>query len=530
MTNVAHDTNKNNGKTNGKGAWKLTDKEREERRSTADELSQQNERDRSRLLQAKARAAEVKELIKATDLGAEAEELKDEIKHLETSIDARSETVERCLREARTGKTDRQQDTLPGVPPAADKSPPPPRSAPRPSAAERTVPLLPEWSGPTTGEAEVHPGGELAPEPPAPPPLALPPRVEAIEAEIVDEAAEARAREAWRALVLDALGEEGPLPFDLLHTKVLDGSYEREVAEPDTAQIKALLAVMVDAGAIVLEGERYALPTPPKGKKGEKKAPAKKAAPKSAPKAKKAARAPKRARGPVSPARSLTDDIEAELREWGTWYDAGQLEAKIREKMPLTSGPSSRDWKETVLAMMGQHRIERREVDGRMQLRIRGDAPAAPPVDWRQERKNAVSNIAFQHKACVPIDDGTTASRVAITLYLESAGALVSTGEGKFELSCEIDDARVSEGVWRMSLDYLLDQIEENAAANGGVGPTAANLADMLEAPAGLVDDLVAELVEARRLRKVPQTTGAPRLAVLPSPKGRKLPQAEAAE
>ena len=62
-------------------------------------------------------------------------------------------------------------------------------------------------------------------------------------------------------------------------------------------------------------------------------------------------------------------------------------------------------------------------------------------------------------------------------------------------------------GAW--ARDYPLDTIEENAAINGGrLWPTAASLADMLRGPRGLVDDLVAELLDLNRLREVPQTLG----------------------
>lgn len=329
MDNVTHETIRNNKPTNGKGAWRLSDKERDERRATADELSQQNERDRDRLRQAQARAAEVKELIKATDLGAEAEELKNEIKHLETSIDARSETVERCLREARTGKTDRQQESLPGVPPAADKAPKAP--PPKPSAAERTVPLLPEWSGPIAGEAQVHEGGAIAPEPPRELP-ALPPAAaahpDAIEAEIVDEAAEARARELWRGLVLDALEEEGPLPLQPLHAEVDGGCYDKGTVAPDTAQMKALLATMTASGAVVVDDqERYALPTPPKGKK---KKPTKKAAPKAKPQPKKPAKS-KKSKGAKAEAEAPLPPSPPMVREETDFKDLGPT------RKPLTN-------------------------------------------------------------------------------------------------------------------------------------------------------------------------------------------------
>lgn len=288
-------------------------------------------------------------------------------------------------------------------------------------------------------------------------------------------------------------------------------------------------------------------PRPPRAKKTSKKASKKPASKAPAAKKTKGAAKGKKAEGTRSRTWTVAEDIEAVLREWGTWFEVGQLEAKVREMLPLSLGPSTAEWNNALRGLIEAKKIQRREVDGQVQFRLavapepkkKGKKASAkaeptpapePAVDWRQERKGAVAHIAEQHKAELPIGgDRKETPRYLILVYLEAAGALVASGTGwDFELSCEIDERRISEGVWRMGLDYLLDTIEESAAVNGGLWPTASSLATMLEAPRGLVDDLVAELLDLRRLREVPQTLGSPRLEVLPSPKGKKLAPAAA--
>lgn len=271
-------------------------------------------------------------------------------------------------------------------------------------------------------------------------------------------------------------------------------------------------------------------PRPPRAKKASKKAPAKSAKPA----AKKASKA-KAAKGTRSRTWTVPEDIETVLREWGDWYDGALLEAKVRELLPLSLSPSTAEWNNALRGLIEVKKVERREVDGRVQFRLRSEAEPkkakgkksgetpTPAIDWRQERKEAVAHIAAAHRAGARISAPPGTARSQFLAYLGAAGALAMGTRGwDFELSCEIDGRRVSEGVWRMSLDYLLDQIEENAEANGGVWPTAASLADLLEAPCGLVDDLVAELLDLERLREVPQTVGASRFEVLPSPKQKK--------
>lgn len=267
------------------------------------------------------------------------------------------------------------------------------------------------------------------------------------------------------------------------------------------------------------------------GKKGAKKKPTSKASGKAQAQPKKPAASKKtKAAKTGVPVRALGDDIDHVLREYGAWLDEAQLEAKVRENRPIHAQHADRDWKPLLQTMLGQERIERLEENGRTLYRIRKVASAIDRTDWRQERKEAVAHIAEQHKAGMPIGgDRQGTPRAEVLSYLEAAGALALGSKGwDYELACDIDDARVSESVWRTGLDYLLDQIEENATANGGVGPTAASLAELLEAPRGLVDDLVAELLDLNRLREVPQTLGGSRFEVLPSPKGKKLPSEKA--
>lgn len=237
--------------------WNLTPEARERRRSDADELSQHNSKDRDRLRHAQARVAEVKELIKGTDLGQELEDLKDEVKFLESGIDSRSERIEKLLQEAREGKTTEPQDALPGV----DTSKPP--KAPRSSARERTL-QLPEHAGPAAGEAQPHEGGPIAPEAPYAAP-ALPPgprHPDAIECEVVDEVAEHNLRERWRGMVLDVIGDEY-LDLQVLSRGVGDVCLIRNDRAPSSSELAMLLAAMVKSGALWLREGIYSRPLPP---------------------------------------------------------------------------------------------------------------------------------------------------------------------------------------------------------------------------------------------------------------------------
>lgn len=169
-----------NGKT-----WKLSIEQLASRREMLGRELDEVAKRRDELRSTQLRAAEVKELIKATELGQEQEELKASIKDIELILEGLHRNVERLSREVLTEETGEPQDALPGV---DTSKPPKPPKAPKPSAAARTL-ALPEHAGPgLTDEAELHEGGPIAP--PAPPVhLALPaPRhPDAIEADIVAE-------------------------------------------------------------------------------------------------------------------------------------------------------------------------------------------------------------------------------------------------------------------------------------------------------------------------------------------------------
>lgn len=77
-------------------------------------------------------------------------------------------------------------------------------------------------------------------------------------------------------------------------------------------------------------------------------------------------------KGPASMA--LGDVIDRVLRAWGMWLDEDHLQAQVREELPLGAQPSTRDWTGVLRDMLAQGRLERREEDGRTQLRI----PSAP--------------------------------------------------------------------------------------------------------------------------------------------------------
>jgi len=237
--------------------WDLTPEARERRRSDADELSQHNSKDRDRLRHAQARLAEVKELIRGTDLGQELKELKDEVKFLESGIDSRSERIEKLLQEAAAGQTSEPQDALPGV----DTSKPPKApKAPKPSAAARTL-QLPEHAGPgLTDEAELHEGGPLAPEAPTVH-LALPAarHADAIEAEVIEE--ESGLSKALRETVLDVLKDD-PRLWSQLMEWVDRACWANSLSSPSEPQLKTLVASMVKSGAVVYVDDRglYQLP------------------------------------------------------------------------------------------------------------------------------------------------------------------------------------------------------------------------------------------------------------------------------
>lgn len=250
-----------------KKTWKLTPEQLVTRREMLGRELDEVAKKRDALRSTSLRLAEVKELIKATELGQEQEELKASQKDLELILESLHTNVERLSREVLTGETSEPQDSLPGV--DAPKG----KGKARPSAAERTLAI------PGTGE---------------PAPLTLPPgpaHPDAIDGEIVDEEAEREARaahnlrESWRSLVLAALEDRELLWASLLEAVAL-ACEEADISAPSEQELESLLATMVKAGAVEHIDDRglYRRPlagppeVPAKRRgKGKAKAPAKKA-------------------------------------------------------------------------------------------------------------------------------------------------------------------------------------------------------------------------------------------------------------
>jgi hypothetical protein len=251
-----------------KKTWKLTPEQLVTRREMLGRELDEVAKRRDDLRSTELRLAEVKELIKRTELGEEMEELKASAKEVELILDTLHRNVERLSREVLTGETSEPQDSLPGVDAPKGKARPP-----KASAAERTLAI------PGTGE---------------PAPLALPPgpaHPDAIDGEIVDEEAERKARaahnlrESWRSLVLVALEDRELLWASLLEAVAL-ACEEADISTPSEQELESLLATMVKAGAVEYVDDRglYRRPLagPPEAPakrrgKGKAKAPAKKA-------------------------------------------------------------------------------------------------------------------------------------------------------------------------------------------------------------------------------------------------------------
>lgn len=232
-----------------KKTWKLSAEQLVTRREMLGRELDEVAKKRDALRSTSLRLAEVKELIKATELGQEQEELKASQKDLELILESLHTNVERLSREVLTGETSEPQDSLPGVDAPKGKARPP-----KASAAERTLAI------PGTGE---------------PAPLALPPgpaHPDAVDGEIIDEEAERAARaahnlrESWRSLVLRSL-EVGDFDGLLLQDLVESGCAEAAIRAPSPSELKELLATMVRSGAISYEPEQgiYLSPLPPPG-------------------------------------------------------------------------------------------------------------------------------------------------------------------------------------------------------------------------------------------------------------------------
>jgi ParB/RepB/Spo0J family partition protein len=139
-------------------------------------------------------------------------------------------------------------------------------------------------------------------------------------------------------------------------------------------------------------------------------------------------------------------------------------------------------------------------------------APRPSPVDvpepqggWREARKKVVDIIARAKGEAVYVSSiasikglPRTAVQAVVALLDASDAVAVETGTdgiSKVEPSVHIDLVRISEGLWRMTHDYVAGLVEDAAEP-----PTEAKLAADLELPEGLVVDVLNELMGKRRL------------------------------
>jgi hypothetical protein len=233
-----------------KKVWKLTPEQLVTRREMLGRELDEVAKKRDELRSTSLRLAEVKELIKATELGQEQEELKASAKDIELILEGLHKNVERLSREVLTEETEEPQDTLPGVDTSKGKK----KAPPRPSAAERTLSL------PETGE---------------PAPLALPPgprHPDAIEGEVMSDAEieaeeEARAahnlRESWRTMVLEIVGQTGATMVGLLEA-VPEACEEADLSSPSEPQLEEILATLVKSGALALDENGWYTRSAPK--------------------------------------------------------------------------------------------------------------------------------------------------------------------------------------------------------------------------------------------------------------------------
>jgi hypothetical protein len=267
-------------------------------------------------------------------------------------------------------------------------------------------------------------------------------------------------------------------------------------------------------------------PRPPRAKKASKKpagkAPAKKA---------KAAKG-KKAEGTRSRTWTVAEDIEAALREWGTWFEVGQLEAKVREALPLSLGPSTAEWNNALRGLIEVKKIQRREVDGQVQFRLavapepkkKGKkTPEAPrPTvtvgeamskmlaevsvhDWQQARAEVCEKIA-QRKG-EPVSVGSLLLKVGcdsnlvtpVLELLEEAGAVSLGYKGKspsvVSLSATVSDEEIAHDLQALTRRYVRGLVED-----WGGDPTTADLAGNLDQPPALVDSVLIELRAAQEL------------------------------
>lgn len=266
-----------------------------------------------------------------------------------------------------------------------------------------------------------------------------------------------------------------------------------------------------------------------------KEAPAKPSKkPANKPPAKKAGGAAKgkKAEGTRSRTWTVAEDIETVLRDWGTWFDAGQLEAKVRELLPLSMGPSTAEWNNALRGLIEVKKIERREVDGRVQFRLavapepkkKGKkAPEAPrPTvtvgeamakmlaevsvhDWQQARAEVCERIA--ERKGEPVSVGPLLLKTScdsdlvgpVLELLDQAGA-VSLGRQGSRLavvtpSVAVSDEEIDHDLQALTRRYVRDLVDDRHEP-----PTASELAESLGLPAALIDSVLVELRAAQEL------------------------------
>mgnify|MGYP000970417186 FL=1 len=257
-------------------------------------------------------------------------------------------------------------------------------------------------------------------------------------------------------------------------------------------------------------------------KKPAAKAPAKKA---------KAAKG-KKAEGTRSRTWTVAEDIEAVLREWGTWFEVGQLEAKVREALPLSLGPSTAEWNNALRGLIEVKKIQRREVDGQVQFRLavapepkkKGKkAPEAPrPTvtvgeamakmlaevsvhDWQQARAEVCERLAQRKGQPVSVGSlllkvGCDSNLVTPVLELLEEASAVSLGykaksPSVVSLSAVVSDEEIAHDLQALTRRYVRGLVED-----WGGDPTTADLAGNLELPAALIDSVLIELRAAQEL------------------------------
>lgn len=264
-------------------------------------------------------------------------------------------------------------------------------------------------------------------------------------------------------------------------------------------------------------------------------------------KVKKAAKKAKPKKPATTAARTLTDDIEAVLGEWGSWLDVAHLEAKVREALPLGLGPSTREWEETLTALLEAKKLERKYEYGRALFRLAtpaseakpskprpkkaskapspkaSKAPSPPPptlpvkgamakiladfsIDqWAQARAEVCEKIAQKKGVSVavgPLLLSLTCESILLGPVLElldAAGAVTVGYRGKTPAvvtpGAKVGDEEIAADLQALSRRYVLDLVDDRAEP-----PTTDDLAASLELPHALIASVLIELRAAEEL------------------------------